>query len=133
VCVHECFVGGVSPGCSLGSSGGGVSLGLLPGCSGWFSVFSSFSLFSSLSSSSSLGLSSYSLVVLQLSKKFSICSCHVHVSFAVGSHSFRAACLLFRPFGKMLVMAFAKLLLHESWGAPGFLGLLIQAFRKSFG
>jgi hypothetical protein len=31
----------------IGSSGGGVSLGLLPGCSGWFSAFSSFSLFSS--------------------------------------------------------------------------------------
>ncbi len=99
-----------------------MSLGLLPGCAGSFSAFSSFSLFSSLSSSSSLGSSSYSLVVLQLSKKISMCSCHVFASFAVGSHSFRAASLLFRPFGKMLVMTFAKLLLHESWGAPGFLG-----------
>jgi hypothetical protein len=61
-------------------------------------------------------------------------SCHVFVSFAMRSHFFRAACLLFRPFSRMLAMAFAKLLLYESWGGGEvFLGWLKQAFRKCLG
>ncbi len=61
-------------------------------------------------------------------------SLQVFSSFAIGSHSFRVACLLDMPLGSMFVMVFAKLLLHDdSWGAPVFLGWLIPVFRKSLG
>ncbi len=89
-------------------------------------------LFSGLNDDSS-SCSSLSSVVLQLLKKFLIYACQVFSSFVMGSHSLKIAWLFDRLPGSMLVMALAKLLLHESWGAPFFLGWLIQAFRKSLG
>ncbi len=82
------------------------------------------SLFSGLIDISS-SCSSISSVVLQLLKKFSICACQVFSSSMMGSHSLSITWLFDRLPGSVLVMALAQLLLHESWGAPFFLGWLI--------
>jgi hypothetical protein len=65
-------------------------------------------------------------------KKVSMYSCQAYSSFVMGSHSFRIACLLERPFGSILVKALAKLLLRRSWGLQ-FSGLFDPGIRKNLG
>ena len=66
-------------------------------------------------------------------------SCHLLSFFAMGSHSFKIACLFDRPSGSIFAMALAKLLLQDSWGGPAYLGWLpcieeesrVAIFRRS--
>jgi hypothetical protein len=56
------------------------------------------------------------------------------LSLASGIHSFSGAVLLVRALleGRFSCIAWANLLLHESWGPPFFCGPLIQAARSFF-